>query len=73
MQARFDNELDCTFPFLKHLEQSMKVNDRQLALIEISELMSTSRVNSSLLTDWGKCLRKYLCGLDAVRAIEVYL
>lgn len=73
MQTKFDNELDHTFPFFKHLEQTGKNNDRHLFYIEISEYIKNCKNESSIMDGWKNCLRKFLCGLDVVRAIEVYL
>jgi hypothetical protein len=39
MQSRFDDELTSTFPYLRHLEEKLRINDRLLLLLELSEYM----------------------------------
>ncbi len=43
MQAKFYDELDSTFPYLKYLSEKGRINDRQLIFIEISESMKHSK------------------------------
>lgn len=42
-------------------------------MIEISEHMKKCKDSRTLVAGWKQCLEKYLCGLDAIRSIEIYL
>jgi hypothetical protein len=39
VQSRFDDELTCTFPYLRQLQDAGRNNDRLLLLLELSEFM----------------------------------
>ena len=43
MQAKFDDELDNTFTYLKHLQEKGRGNDRHNILNEITEHMTEMR------------------------------
>jgi hypothetical protein len=73
MQSRFDDELTLTFPYIKHMIEKNRSNDRTLILLEISEFMKKSRAKGEIDVGWQKCLEKYICGIDSIKAAEIYL
>lgn len=52
MQAKFDDELEFTFPYLKYLSEKGRINDKQLAMIEISEHMKLCKETRTLMAGW---------------------
>lgn len=73
VQSRFDDELTCTFPYLRQLQEAGRNNDRLLLLLELSEFMKRCKEEGRVEAGWLSCLQKYLCGIDSLLAVELYL
>jgi hypothetical protein len=73
LQSAFDDELAVTFPFIKHKADSGRLNDRIIHVMDISEAMRKGRTRGDLDATWQRCLDKFLCGIDSIRAAELYL
>lgn len=55
-EAKFDDELMCTFPYLKYLEEKGRTNEKQRILHEISEHMHVMKERKETMGGWKKCL-----------------
>ena len=73
MQTQFDDELTCTFPYLRHLADQSRSSERNCILEQMAEHMKKCREEGRVETGWEDTLRHYLCPLDSLRAIELYL
>jgi hypothetical protein len=68
-QAQFTDELTLAFPCLQRLEEAGRINERVLLLLEISEFMRGCAQRGEVDRGWLRCLRKYICELDSLRAL----
>jgi hypothetical protein len=69
MQCKFDDELTNTFPYIRLLNEKGRNNDKNLILLEIAEYMKSSKEKGEVDIGWQTCLKRYLCGIDSLRAI----
>jgi hypothetical protein len=73
LQTKLENELTVAFPCLRRLEEAGRHQERRLLMIEISEYMRACAARGEADRGWEQCLRKYVCELDSLRALEVFL